>query len=133
MRALSIRQPFAELILRGMKTVEYRSRPTRIIGEPFWIYAPKGWGLRAAGSGTIWSRDLATPNDPLPPWMLELAEALELWKPGDLPTGVIVGSALIEKCTQSNGHFEWHLDKVKRLPHPRQPTGLPQPVWFKPF
>ena len=33
MRALSIRQPFAELILRGMKTIEYRSRPTRIIGE----------------------------------------------------------------------------------------------------
>jgi hypothetical protein len=26
--ALSIRQPFAELILRGIKTVEYRSRPT---------------------------------------------------------------------------------------------------------
>jgi predicted transcriptional regulator len=33
MRALSIRQPFAELILRGIKTIEYRSRPTRIIGE----------------------------------------------------------------------------------------------------
>ncbi len=33
MRALSIRQPYAELILRGIKTIEYRSRPTRIIGE----------------------------------------------------------------------------------------------------
>jgi hypothetical protein len=29
MRALSIRQPFAELILRGIKTVEYRTRPHR--------------------------------------------------------------------------------------------------------
>jgi hypothetical protein len=28
MLALSIRQPYAELILRGIKTVEYRSRPT---------------------------------------------------------------------------------------------------------
>jgi hypothetical protein len=28
LRALSIRQPFAELILRGEKTIEYRSRPT---------------------------------------------------------------------------------------------------------
>lgn len=37
MRALSIRQPFAELILRGIKTVEYRSRPTRIIGQQFYI------------------------------------------------------------------------------------------------
>jgi hypothetical protein len=28
----TIRQPFAELILRGIKTIEYRPRPTRIIG-----------------------------------------------------------------------------------------------------
>ena len=27
MRALSIRQPYAELILRGIKKIEYRSRP----------------------------------------------------------------------------------------------------------
>src|SRR5262245_14035781 len=44
MRALSIRQPWAELILRGIKTVEYRSRPTRIVGERFYIYAAKGVG-----------------------------------------------------------------------------------------
>jgi hypothetical protein len=43
MLTLSIRQPYAELILstysgqalRGIKTVEYRSRSTRIIGERF--------------------------------------------------------------------------------------------------
>ena len=35
MLALSIRQPFAELILRGIKTVEYRSRATKIVGERF--------------------------------------------------------------------------------------------------
>ena len=41
MRALSIRQPYAELILRGIKTIEYRSRRTRIIGERFYIYAAR--------------------------------------------------------------------------------------------
>ena len=41
MRALSIRQPYAELILRGIKKIEYRSRPTRIIGERFYIYAAR--------------------------------------------------------------------------------------------
>ena len=41
MCALSIRQPYAELILRGEKTIEYRSRPTRIIGERFYIYAAR--------------------------------------------------------------------------------------------
>jgi hypothetical protein len=52
MRALSIRQPYAELIpstysgqaLRVVKTVEYRSRPTRVIGEEFYIYAARGRG-----------------------------------------------------------------------------------------
>jgi hypothetical protein len=44
MRALSIRQPYAELILRGtcgqqIKPIELRSRPTRIIGERFYICA----------------------------------------------------------------------------------------------
>jgi hypothetical protein len=56
MRALSIRQPYAELIpsassgraLRGIKTVELRSRSTRIVGERFYIYASKKW---AVGSG----------------------------------------------------------------------------------
>lgn len=42
MRALSIRQPYAELILRGIKTIEYRSRPTRIIGERFYIIYAAG-------------------------------------------------------------------------------------------
>src|SRR5208283_2683405 len=37
-RALSIRQPWAELILRGKKKIEVRSRPTNIRG-PMYLYA----------------------------------------------------------------------------------------------
>jgi len=108
MRALSIRQPYAELILRGMKTIEYRSRATRIVGERFYIYASKGgaWGqktgVRRAGSGSgretpVRSDDLSVGD--VPPWMIELANALRLF-PHDLPTGVIVGSAVIEKVVE---------------------------------
>ena len=43
MRALSIRQPYAELILRGIKPIEFRSRPTRIIGERFHKGAGQKW------------------------------------------------------------------------------------------
>ena len=90
MRALSIRQPYAELILRGIKTVEYRSRPTRIIGERFWIYAAGEWPRK---SGTpVWSTDLCAPVDGLAPWMVELANGLLLF-PGDVPAGGIVGTA----------------------------------------
>ena len=126
MRALSIRQPYAELILRGIKTIEYRSRRTRIIGERFYIYAAR------------------TPGD--------TAGFAELGcEPGDpgVPTGVIVGKATITRCTVvrascQNGqgaragspchqHYEWHLSDVKRLKRPRKPKGMPQPVWFTPF
>ena len=38
--ALSVRQPWAELILRGDKTVEFRGRPTRRRGRVY-LYASK--------------------------------------------------------------------------------------------
>ena len=73
-RALSIRQPYAELILRGIKTVEYRTRPTRIIGERFHIYAAKGSAVGGRGlAKAVWSRDLSGRGEP-PAWMIELAE-----------------------------------------------------------
>ena len=41
MRALTIRQPWAKLILRGIKTIEVRSRLTRVRGRVY-IYASLG-------------------------------------------------------------------------------------------
>jgi hypothetical protein len=41
MRALSIRQPHAEAIMRSVKTIEFRSRATRIRGRVY-IYAGLG-------------------------------------------------------------------------------------------
>ena len=139
MRALSIRQPWAELILRGVKTIEYRSRPTRIIGQRFWIYAAKGARTGAAarprrgGRGVV-SDNLAVPTEGPPAWMLELAERLILSEDGQkLPTGVIVGSAVIERVTPGDNIYEWHLAAVERAAHLRKPSGHPQPVWFNPF
>ena len=157
MRALSIRQPFAELIpsassgqaLRGIKTdfgelsraVEYRSRPTRIIGQRFHIYASLK-RASIADSAAIWSRDLAMPSggggDALPRWMIELAEQVGMIEPGALallPRGVIVGSAVIERVTQQQDEamYRWHLADVERATRLRKPSGHPQPVWFEPF
>ena|SRR5438477_11819110 len=108
MRALSIRQPYVELILRGIKRIEYRSRATKIIGERFYLYVAR------------------KPGDP------EGFAVLDC-EPGDLPRGLIVGTATITRCTRNNGHYEWHLADVKRLKRPRKPKGQPQPVWFRPF
>lgn len=69
--ALSIGQPCAELIRRGIKTVECRTRPTRIKGERFHIYTPL---KKASADRKVWCRDLAVPRDALPEWMIGLAE-----------------------------------------------------------
>jgi hypothetical protein len=136
MRALSIRQPYAEMILRGIKKVEYRSKPTKIVGERFWIYASKGPATKPRSDEAMrgmraWSGDLTLPSDAPPPdWMLELGELLIL---GKLPTGVIVGSAVIEKVIPNGELFNWHLSDVQRIDTPRKPKGHPQPVWFRAF
>ena len=118
MRALSIRdstelaevQPYAELILRGncgeqIKPIEFRSRPTKRIGERFYIYASQQWaegklfleGCRSKSGVAIVGDNIEVPTEGPQPWMLELAKMLIL---KDLPTGVIVGTAVIDKCEQ---------------------------------
>lgn len=129
MRALSIRQPYAELILRGVKTIEYRSRSTNIIGERFYIYAAmRALTQPSPAKRGVWSNDV-TPEAP-PVWMMELADKLILT---DLPRGVIVGSAVIDKVTRGHDFYEWHLADVERIKTLRKPRGHPQPVWFNPF
>jgi hypothetical protein len=149
MLALSIRQPFAEMILRGIKTVEYRSRPTRLIGKRFYIYATKGQGTKGlilppTDATEIWSRDLNSGHrkGSIPPrWMVELAATLKMFpveELADLPRGVIVGTAVIDRVTPAEssspgGIYQWHLKEIERARRFRRPTLRPQPVWFEPF
>ena len=107
MRALSIRQPYAEQILRGKKKVEYRGRPTHI-RERVYIYA--------------------TMN----PAVTEDWEEMKM-QPGDLPTGVLVGTVEIKDCIGEPGDYEWHLAKPERLKRKLKPKQHPQPAWFYPF
>lgn len=107
MRALSIRQPYAEQILRGTKRIEYRSRPTKI-RERVYIYA----SLTAGQTEHFESMGLA---------------------PGDLPTGVLVGTVDIADCSGEPGDYKWHLKSPKRLKRALRPKKHPQPGWFNPF
>jgi len=107
MRALSIRQPYAEQIMRGTKKIEYRSRPTKI-RERVYIYAS------------------LTPGDTREFTKMKL-------KPGDLPTGVLIGTVEVVDCTGDDGDYEWHLVKPRRLTETLKPNNHPQPAWFYPF
>ena len=94
-RATSIRQPCVELILRGKKKAEYRSRPTRI-RERVYIYS----SLTAAAQPDAW-RKVGK-------------------EPGDLPIGAVLGSVEIVDCRwdQREQTYAHILKRPKRLPEP---------------
>lgn len=108
LKALSIRQPWAELILRGQKTVEYRSQPTKTRGRVY-VYA----SLTAA-DGAECEADLGCPVE-------------------DLARGVVVGTVEIVDCVGVDGEYEWYLANPQRLADPLPTHEQPQPVWFHPF
>lgn len=107
MRALSIRQPYAEQILRGSKRFEYRSRPTTV-RERVYVYASRKSG-------------------PVPEF-----ERMRI-EPGDLPTGVLVGTVEITDCSGKQGGYRLHLARPRRLKRHVRPAKHPQPAWFNPF
>lgn len=102
-RALSIRQPYAELIMLGGKDTEYRDRATSVRGR-IAIYA-----------------SLSTEY-------LDEAEDYGL-DTSKLPRGVIIGTVELYDCDQG----DWLLREPQRLATPLKPTMHPQPVWFFPF
>ena len=105
-RALSVRQPFAEQIISGCKTIEFRSTPTNIRGR-IYIYAsmkPKLEAFKKMGK-----------------------------EPGDFPVGVLIGTVEIIDCKEKPDEYHWILANPKRLKKPIKPEGHPQPVWFRPF
>jgi hypothetical protein len=106
-RALSVRQPYAEQILRGTKQFEYRSVPTNI-RERIYIYASLTPGS---------DEDFAQMHA----------------RPGDFPAGVLIGTVEVVDCEGKAGDYRWHLSKPERLPKPIKPDNHPQPVWFYPF
>jgi len=109
-RALSIRQPYVELILRGKKRQEYRSRPTNIRGRVY-LYA----GLKPGNYA--WA-----------------AKKYRVRCRSDcLPVGRIVGSVELVGCkAQGDGEFAWLLAKPRRYRTPLTPRNQPQPSFWKP-
>ncbi len=123
---LGIRQPWAELILRGIKTIEVRSQPTNVRG-PIYLYV----GKKLA--------DIAAADE-----MVE-RHALDV---DALPMGIIVGTVDIVDCrackaadessscvppSVMKNKFGWQLANPIRLDEPLKPRFLPYGVWFYPF
>ena len=104
-RAISIKQPYVELILRGKKNFEYRSRPTNI-RERVFLYA----SLKPAEDDEAWRQARASP--------------------GSLPTGCFVGSVDIAECEPCE--YAYKLLRPERLRRSRKVKNQPLPRFWKP-
>ena len=114
MRALSIRQPHAEAILRGVKSIEYRNRRTHIRAR-IMIYASLG-------------RDPAEEEA-----AMMAAYGISDCRCDQLPRGVLVGTVELYDCTGQDEDFQWHVRNPERAGELIKPTNHPQPSWFFPF
>jgi len=124
--ALAIQQPWAELILRGTKTLEVRSQPTQLRGT-IYLYASKRLSQLPAAEAAARR------------WKIEVAS---------LPVGKLVGTIDLIECRPSRpadhqaacvpadllkGQFVYQLDRPQRFAAPRSVRFLPYGVWFYPF
>jgi len=102
MRALSIRQPWAWLIVNGYKDIENRSWRTKYRG-PFLVHA----GLKLENEA----------YDQVADWF-----DIQLPPPGEIERGGIVGQSTILDCVENHaspwffGPYGFVLDKSKPLP-----------------
>jgi len=110
MRAISIRQPWAWLVINGIKTVENRTWNTNIRGRTL-IHASNTLDITAGGLAEL-RKDLAE---------------LEIFMPTVLDLGGIVGMVDITDCTlhpileehkdwHEPGMYAWLLDNAQPLP-----------------
>ena len=124
--ALSIRQPWAELIMRGIKTIEVRSTVTHK-RERVHVYA----GLKRCAA----DEEAAVSSK----YGLDIPS---------LPRGVIVGTVEIVDCRGIAPHDSeaaaftilpgdpqrgWRLANPVRANEHRKPKRQPQPIFFRPF
>jgi len=124
--ALAVQQPWAELIVRGVKTLEVRSSNVRTRGT-IYIYA---------------SRKLSSLPD--------ADRALDRFgiDVTSLPTGLIIGEAeLVESrpalqadATEAHvgsdrlaGRYVWRFERPIRFQEPLNARFLPYGIWFYPF
>lgn len=102
MRALTVRQPWAHLIVAGQKDIENRSWPTR----------HRGRLLIHAGKQIDWNAY---------DWLDE--HGLPLPYPDDLPLGGIIGAVMLTGCVRDDpspwamgNHWHWQLGDAEHVP-----------------
>jgi hypothetical protein len=126
MRALSIRQPWAELIILGHKTIEVRSKRTHL-RERVFIYAGLN-RIEPAEEARI-AQEYGIDVASLPRGVL--VGSIDIV--GCLPLGLEDSQAACFQITDSHGFYAWHLARPHRAEELVKPKNQPQPMFFNPF
>ena len=124
--ALGIRQPWCELILRGRKTLEIRSRSTEVRGT-IYVYAAKKFS-DLPGLDAVVERE-GVDLESLPRGGLvgtvEIVGCRRA-EPGDAAASCVPAEELVDR-------WAWELANPVRFAEPLKPRFLPYGVWFYPF
>ncbi|WP_370325271.1 ASCH domain-containing protein [Euzebya sp.] len=133
MKALTVRQPWASLIVLGVKDVENRSwsAPAGIIGQRIAIHAGKTHNGNEFRSALITARWGGLPGDDEPNNTMRWIHAW--WANRDLPYGAVIGTAVVADCHQCDGgcspwavrgrDWHWSLTDVTEAHDPVEMNG----------
>jgi hypothetical protein len=124
--ALGVRQPWVELILRGVKTIEIRSLDTRVRGL-IYLYASKKFSDLPAARVAAREHELDVPR--LPAGLLVGSVEISHTRravPGDTRAACVPAALLKQQ-------FAWELRNPVRFAAPMPVRFLPYGVWFYPF
>ncbi|MBX3438465.1 MAG: ASCH domain-containing protein [Planctomycetaceae bacterium] len=124
--ALGIRQPWAELILRGIKSIEVRSLPTNVRGT---IYLYAGQHFADIPHADIMVAQHGLDADRLPrSLILGTVDIVDC-----RPCATADATAACVPASMLEGKYGWRLTNPVRLDEPFKPRFLPYGVWFYPF
>lgn len=124
--ALGIQQPWAELILRGDKTLEVRSLNTQIRGR-IYLYTSKRLSTLPAAHAAAERHGLRL--EELPCGLLVGSVELTASRPttsADVSASCVPAELLL-------GQWAWQFSSPERFPQPVPVRLLPYGVWFYPF
>lgn len=124
--ALGVRQPWVELILRGIKTIEVRSTDTQVRGT-IYLYSSRKFSEIPAAQAA--SQRHALERETLPYGLLVGSAEI-------CGTRRAVASDAIAACVPASvlkNQFVWELTKPQRFKLPLPVRFLPYGVWFYPF
>lgn len=139
MKALSLWQPHASLVVSGIKPYETRTwpAPRSIVGQRIWIHAAKADKdlIEIAEYYADWKA--GAPKESGMHAYLEAMESMGFGSFRDLPRGCIVGSAVLESSARaetlidpgpfggfSAGRFAWRMTDPVKLAEPIPFRGM---------